>query len=398
MRFIHTADWHLGRIFYGQHLTSDQHYLLQQLSSIIKDFAADALLVAGDIFDRAVPPPEAVALLNDFLSRVVLELKVPVIAIAGNHDSPDRLSFGSRLFREQGLFLFGDIRSGPGTVTLSDTSGPVTFTALPFAETALVRQLLNNPELHSHAAAMEALLKTVRPQLTGRNVLLGHAFVDEGTGSESERPITVGGAGTIPAQTFAGFDYVAMGHLHCAQQICDFPIYYSGSLMRYAFAETEHEKSVTAVEMDEKGICSCREISLTPKRQVRCITGTLQQLLQGPDDNAGKNDYLKVILEDQQAVLEPTQRLRQVYPNLLHLEWLGRNIDGTLQSERSDPRKRSDAELFAAFFQEVTAQPLAEEPARLFAQVVEQMQQQQRESNDNVTPPLASDSGAKFPS
>src|SRR3954464_6712037 len=254
MRFLHTADWHLGRLFHGVHLTDDQRHVLNQVVEIARDSRPDVVLVAGDIYDRAVPPPEAVELLDEILSRLVIELKLPVVLIAGNHDSPGRLHFGSRLLAERRLYVTGHLPARCEALVLEDAHGPVSFYAIPYAEPSTVRQCLECPEVTDHNAAMAAILARVRENcpVSPRSVIVAHAFVAGGQECESERPLSVGGAGTVDVSCFAGFDYVALGHLHRPQKIhCPGGlVQYSGSLLKYSFDEADHSKSVTLVEMD----------------------------------------------------------------------------------------------------------------------------------------------------
>jgi len=381
MRLVHTADWHLGRIFYGQHLTGDQAHLLDQLFELLREQRADALLVAGDVYDRAVPPPEAVELLSELVARVTVDLGLSIVMIAGNHDSPDRLSFAARILRERGLHIFGELAPSGHVVTLEDAHGPVAIHALPYSEPAHARQVVPEADPRGHAEATKALIElSRRAHPSGaRSVLVAHAFVEEGEKSESERPLTVGGAGTVPASVFDGFDYVALGHLHRPQRLGERPVCYSGSLMPYAFSEAIHDKSVTVVELDAQGACHVERVALTPRRQVRCVEGHLAQLLEGPAPGQSRHDYLKVSLLDRDAILDAMGQLRAVYPNVLHLEWSGLEVDGALEVERGDPRKRDDAELFAAFYQQVCGQPLEQEQAELFRDVADALRAADRE-------------------
>src|SRR4051794_40817170 len=210
MRFIHTADWHLGRLFHGVHLTNDQHHALMQLVELVKQERPDAVLVAGDIYDRAIPPPEAVELLDEVLCRLVIDLKIPVVLIAGNHDSPQRLNFGSRLLANRRLYVTGNLPAKCESVVFADEHGPVHVYAVPYCEPMLVRQCLECEDVVDHDSAMRALVArigTTHPS-GERKILMAHAFVAGGAECESERPLSVGGAGTVDAASLGGFDYV----------------------------------------------------------------------------------------------------------------------------------------------------------------------------------------------
>lgn len=219
MRFLHTADWHLGRLLHGQRLLEDQAYALEQLVDLAGDFKPSVLLISGDVYDRAVPSPDAVELLDEILSNLVMKLDIRVLAIAGNHDSPQRLEFGSRVLARQGLHVVGSVSREAGSVTLLDDSGPVRFYGIPYAEPAVVRELLGDEEIRSHQSALEAMIQRIRSQhpVGERSVLLAHAFVSGCATAESERPMSVGGADSVDTGIFGEFDYVALGHLHRPQ-------------------------------------------------------------------------------------------------------------------------------------------------------------------------------------
>ena len=382
MRLIHTADWHLGRILHGVHLTEDQAHVLDQFVTLVQDSQVDAVLIAGDVYDRAVPPPEAVALLDESLARLVRGLQVPVLIIAGNHDSPTRLAFASRLLEGQGLHVVGTLPSTPRCIVIRDQHGPVYFYALPYAEPAVVRASLENPALHDHATSMQALLTQVRAAHPdgARAVLMTHAFVLGGAESESERPLSVGGAGTVPATCFAGFHYVALGHLHRPQTVGEAPIHYAGSLLRYSFAEANHTKSVSLVDIDAHGRCTVERIPLTPPREVRCLTGTLAEILAGPQAGESRDDYLMVTLLDREPILDAMGKLRTVYPNVLHLIRPQFAPTGEGHGQRGDHRRLSDVELFNAFFEQMTGEALNPAQAEAYTAIIETLRQGEREA------------------
>lgn len=374
MRILHTSDWHLGRTFYGIQLTDDQAYVLEDFIRLVRDTTPDAVLIAGDIYDRSVPPIEAVRLLDEVLSRILMDYRVPVILIAGNHDSPDRLGFGQRLLARQDLHVLGQLERGLAPVVIADAAGPVYFCPLPFAEPALVRDRLSAPEAQSHDLAMARLLGHFTAQIPPgpgvRTVVMAHAFVAGGESSESERPLSVGGSGTVEAAHFQPFNYVALGHLHQAQAAGAKHIRYAGSLMKYSFSEAEHLKSVTLVEMDAAGSVKSEAIPLTPRREVRCITGYLPEILKGPPPGINREDYLMVTLKDTGAILNVMGTLREVYPNVLRVDRPYLTAGNELQGPVGDHRRLTEAELFASFFEQVTGSSLSEAAAQVFAETV----------------------------
>ena len=380
MRFLHTADWHLGRLFHQVHLTEDQDHVLRQLIEVARDARVDAVVVAGDVYDRAVPPPEAVRLLDDVLAELLLGVKVPVIVAAGNHDSPERLAFGSRIMAARGLHLFGLPAADNAPVLLSDTHGQVSFYVAPYAEPALVREHLDEPGAVDHDSAMGASLSMMLTgyPLYGRAVFVGHAFVQGGMGSDSERPLSVGGAGTVSASHFAPFCYAALGHLHRPQAMANGAVRYAGALLRYSFDEVAQDRSVTIVDIDAAGRCSVEAVVLRPRRDLRRIEGTLEELLNGggfpaPGSVAAggsrapsRDDYIVARLTDPRPVLDPIGRLRRIYPNVLCIERAPANLQsGELQPSR-DWRQRDHAELFTTFFEGMTGQPPTAEEQDVF--------------------------------
>lgn len=409
MRFLHTADWHLGRLFHQVHLTEDQHFVLRQVLDVARDARVDAIVVAGDVYDRAVPPPDAVALLDDTLSELLLGLRVPTIIAAGNHDSPERLSFGSRLLAQQGLHLFGAPARDLAPVVLEDAHGPVSFYVAPYSEPALVRERLNDAGVVDHESGMRALVASlvgVHPR-RGRSVFVGHAFVQGAVNGDSERPLSVGGAGAVEAGNFDGFHYVALGHLHRPQDIdaamdgsgspaggtkaSPVPgverraaaIRYSGALLKYSFDEVGQDRSVTIVDMDAGGRCSTEEIRLVPRRDLRRIEGTLDELLDGRQPGGPpapcSDDYVVARLTDRHLVLDPIGRLRPVYPNILCIERTPDFAPGMDQGPAGDRRRLDYGELFTAFFKYVTSgEPTPDEQA-VFASVADTLAGRDRE-------------------
>jgi exonuclease SbcD len=384
MRILHTSDWHLGRIFHGIHLTGDQAHVLDQLVGLVGEARPDVVLIAGDIYDRAVPPPEAVALLDDVLRRLVLDLATPVVLIAGNHDSPDRLAFGSRIMENEGLRIVGPFTAEARPVVLEDDAGPVHVYAVPYAEPALARDRLDDPSVRDHDSALAAALERIRAvhPREARSVLVAHAFVAGGEASESERPLSVGGAGTVDARRFAGFDYVALGHLHRSQSVGGDGIQYSGSLLKYSFSEVDHVKSVRLVEMDAGGACRVERIPLEPLHDVRRIEGRLEEILAEPERGRRREDYLTVRLLDREALFEPVARLREVYPNVLDIELPALGAGPGADGAGLDRRGMSDGELFASFYRQVTGEEISDEQAGAFVRVVDAMRREERE----VTP------------
>lgn len=377
MRILHTADWHLGRLFHGTHLTNDQAHLLDQFVDLLADQKPDVIVLSGDVYDRAYPPVEAVELLDETLARIAIDHAIPMLIIAGNHDNPSRLEFGSRLMTERGIYLFGRLPSCDTPIVFEDADGPVTFYLAPYCEPADVRYHLQDDAVICFDSAMRSLVG--RHQVNGRSVLLSHSFVHGGSVSDSERPLSIGGADTVSVDHFLPFSYVALGHLHQPQGFNGGRVRYAGSLMKYSFNEANQRKSVCMVEIDAAGDVEIEEFQLTPKRDMRVIRGTLDELLQHPGNYGPDDDYLMATLLDEGAVYDAMGRLKDVYPNLMHLERAAQlEGDGGIR-RASDIAGKDDLELFNDFMQAMTTREMTPEQTEVFVEVAEDIRRAERE-------------------
>ena len=370
MRILHTSDWHLGRLLHNVHLTEDQAYVLDDLVRLVADARPDVVIVAGDLYDRAVPPPEAVALLDEVLARIVLDRGVPVVAIAGNHDSPERVGFAARLLADRGLHLIGPLGRARA-IHLADAHGPVHLVPLPYASPEAVRSAFAGEEARGHDEALRAqVTRAVDGLGAGRRVAIAHAFVTGGAGSESERPLVVGGTGEVDASAFDGFAYAALGHLHRPQAVGEARVRYSGSLLPYSFAEVDHRKTVSLVELDAQGGVTSEEVPLRARRAMRVVEGTLDELLAADVEEETRHDYLLARLMDTRPVLDAMARLRERYPNVLHIERPALMPDGPLEP-RADHRKMEPLDLFADFWEQVKGEPLEDDLRGVVAGAIE---------------------------
>lgn len=380
MRFIHTADWHLGRSFYNVSLIDDQAYALNQLIHIVSETRPDVLIIAGDLYDRAIPPTDAVKLLDEVLCRLILDLKVPVIIIAGNHDSPLRLEFAARLMESHRLFVFGSLSERLHAIDMFDEWGAVSFFPLPFAEPSQMSDYLHVEGIASHEKVMRHWIEFIKDKLTpgSRTVPICHTFVVGGEETESERPLDVGGTGAVSATCFEGFHYVALGHLHRPQCLgTNGHIHYSGSLLKNSFSEAGHTKCVKLVDLNAEGACHVEPISLTPKRDVRCVEGTLDDLLRGIIEPGNRDDYVQVRLLDKGAVFDANARLREVYPNLIYVDRAGL-MNGGDNINHVDHRKREIIGLFNDFYTFATGKALTQEQIAAFANIVNRLHENER--------------------
>ena len=360
MRFLHTADWHLGKLLHGVHLTDDQRGLLDQLCDLVAEHEPDAVLMAGDVYDRSVPPADAVQVLDDTLSRLVVDLDTPVVLIAGNHDSPDRLEFGARIVRDRGLHVFSALQAEPGIVTFHDAHGPVHVAGLPYAEPPTARHVFDDDAIRTHDDVLKAQADAARAHLPDgeRSIAVAHVFAQNGTLADSERTLAVGGADRVAISRFDGFDYVALGHLHRRQTVDSAEhIRYAGSLMKYSFNEVAHSKSACLVEMDATGDVSVETLPLVPDRDLRklqCAFADITSENGALDDDGASTDYLWVTLEDDGPVRDAMSRIRDVYPNALHVEQPYRQQEASdLEALAQEVQSGSLDEVFTQFFTHV---------------------------------------------
>lgn len=321
MRVLHTSDWHLGRSLHGHNLLEDQRFALDQLLNLVQERRVDVLLLAGDVYDRALPPDGAVALFNGFLERLIVELGVVAVAIPGNHDSALRLGFGATLLKPQGLHLLTDLSAAAEPVRLSVRGQRLHIYGLPYASPELVRTTFDAAEVRSAEEAMAFLIERIRGTLESgvTNVLLSHCFVAGGYSSDSERPLSVGGADQVSARHFDDFDYVALGHLHRPHTQGREQMRYSGSLLKYSVSEEDHDKGVVLFEVREGAIRNVETVSLQARRDVRTVQGTLEEVLHKGSQDARADDYVQVVLDDTQALHDVHGRLAKVYPNRLQV-------------------------------------------------------------------------------
>jgi DNA repair protein SbcD/Mre11 len=361
MKFIHTSDWHIGRQFHNVSLLDDQSHVLEQVIEHIKNEAVDAVIIAGDIYDRSVPPAAAVSLLDEVLNTICTDLGVPVILIPGNHDGAERLRFGSNQLSQAGLHIIGDLNQITQPVILNKNGYDVSFYGIPYNDPESVRNHFS-VDVSSHDEAHQFLVEQINAVKTDTaiNVLISHCFIDGAEASESERPLSIGGADRVSVESFKAFDYVALGHLHNPQYKGTEHIRYSGSILKYSFSEQRQQKGVTLVELNDRGVQSFTQLPLTPLRDMRILEGDLETLLKHGLTDPNHQDYLLIRLTDQSALLDPMSKLRQVYENVLHIEKTWLQDSGTLQANR-EKLKRGELEMFQDFFKQISGNDLTTE-------------------------------------
>ncbi|WP_192598166.1 exonuclease SbcCD subunit D [Sporosarcina limicola] len=383
MKFFHTADWHLGKLVQGVYMTEGQRFVLDQFIEAIKEEKPDVVVIAGDLYDRAVPPTEAVVLLDEVLAEIVMELKTPIIAVGGNHDSPARLHFGSGLMRENGYHIVGQMTKQIDPVILTDDFGEVHFHLVPFADPSVVKYLQEDEEISNHNDAMKKVIDGIYENLKqdARHVFVGHAFVtkhgeSEENTSESERPLAIGGAEYVSAHLFEPFHYTALGHLHQAHFVLNETIRYAGSPMKYSISEEHHNKGFLIVDMDGEGQVTVEKRELTPRYDMRTVEGTIEDISQ----HSISEDYVFVKLLDETPVLFPMEKVRAVYPNAMHVE--RKMIQPSLgvgRKRQVGQGKQDDLTLFKSFYEAMKGDVADVETEALFAEVLHEVMHKEGE-------------------
>ncbi|HBC3399348.1 TPA: exonuclease SbcCD subunit D [Vibrio parahaemolyticus] len=377
MKFIHTSDWHLGRQFHNVFLLEDQQAVLEQLIQYIENNPVDAVIVAGDVYDRSVPPTIAIELLNRVVKRICGELNTPMILISGNHDGAERLGFGSEQMKRSGLHIISNFEDMLTPVVIeTKAAGHVAFYGMPYNDPEQVRYIYKEP-VSTHDEAHKLLAEKITEQFQSehRNILISHCFVDGAIESESERPLSIGGSDRVSHEHFLNFDYVALGHLHQPQKKGEEYIRYSGSLMKYSFGEQNQKKGFTLVEIGKDGFIVAEHIELTAPHEMRIVEGELEQILEWGKTDPKNEDYLLVRLMDKHAILNPMEKLRTVYPNVLHLEKPGMLI-GVEQEMAQAKLARSEIDMFKDFFAEAQDSELSNEQEQAISNIIKQLSQQ----------------------
>lgn len=348
MRILHTADWHLGKMFYGEYLTDEQAYVLTtQFLPLLREERIDAVLLSGDVYDRSLPPTGAVALFDEIATKVTAELGIPFLVISGNHDSASRLSFGSALLAKQGLFITGELEKVSGPIVLEDAYGPIAFVPVPFAEPAVVRHYRQDDTIRTHEDALKAMLAVQGNTDIARKICLAHTFVVGGAVSDSERPLSIGGSDAVHADIFEGYAYTALGHLHGPQQAGRPSVRYAGSLLKYSFGEARQKKGAVLVDIDGSGKVETTCIPFTPRHDVRIVEGAFADILQNTSES-GRDDYLLFRLTDTEPILDGMAKLRQKYPRAMALETPNRQHAAA--SDRAfNVQQTTEAQLFSGF-------------------------------------------------
>ena len=372
MRFLHTADWHLGRIFYGQYLTDDQaHVLENQFFSILKDEKIDGILLAGDVFDRAVPPIEAIELWDSIITRLAMDYKVPLFVVSGNHDGAERLEVGRSMLSQSGIHIWGSPHHALQPFEFEGSDGKIAICPMPFSEPRRVGDALGfvtpsletGLNLHNYDQMYQAWSNHLRNQVPKgmRSIAISHAFVMGGDVGGSERTLSIGGSEQVSPQVFKDFQYTALGHLHGPQRMGADYIRYSGSPLKYSFDEHTQKKSFTIVDMNTKGQVDISTIPVDAKRDVVILEGYFEDLLNNKELQAKhKDDYVQARLLDTMPIMDGMAKLRQVYHRCMTIDLVGRVATPMADMDEAVFKELNERELFNQFAETVWKEPLTE--------------------------------------
>lgn len=359
---MHLADLHLGKRVNGFSMMEDQEYILNRILEIMEEEQPDGLLIAGDVYDKTIPPAEAVRLMDDFLTAVAAK-NVPVFLISGNHDSAERVAFGHQLMQGSGIWISpvydGTIRHH----TLEDRWGEVNIYLVPFLRPSVVRSFFPDAEIGDYTDALGTILEGLQLDTSQRNVVLAHQFVTAAGAlpetCDSEQ-LSVGGLDRVDGSVFSPFDYTALGHLHGPQRVGSETIRYAGSPLKYSFSELHQKKSVTVAELREKGETEIRQIPLQPRREMIELRGTFEEILaEARKKGEPQTDYYHMILTDETDVVDALSRLREFYPNIMLLDYDNRRTRSQKEVEQLDRvEERTPGELFAALYEQQNGQEM----------------------------------------
>lgn len=374
MKFIHLSDLHLGIRVNDFSMSEDQRYILDRILDIIDSEAPDGIIIAGDIYDKSMPPAEAVAMFDDFISSIA-ERKIKTFIISGNHDSAERIAFGSRIMNAGGIYLSpvynGDIKP----VVMEDEYGSVNIYMLPFVRPSAVRAFYPDDDTDSYSSAVGTAVKHMNVDFSQRNIIITHQFVTGAVRSDSE-DISVGGTDNVSADIFADFDYTALGHIHKPQNIGSERIRYCGTPIKYSFSEAKQDKSVTVIELGKKGDVNVRTVGLIPLRDMTELKGSYEELMKKSfyEGTGYVEDYVHITLTDENDIPDAVSKLRLVYHRLMKMDYDNARtkkqsiIEGMTSARETDPEK-----LFGEFFESQNNVPMNDEQAAFVSVIIKEV-------------------------
>lgn len=373
MKIMHLSDLHIGKKVNEYSMLQDQIYILKEILRIIDDEKVETVIIAGDVYDRSLPPNEALELFDEFLYQLSSR-NVNVFVISGNHDSPERISYGGRMMTENKIFLSPVYDGNVKPISLNDDYGEVNFYLLPFIRPADIRRYFPDENIENYTDAVKVAIDNMNVDFSERNILITHQFVTGAELSESE-DIIVGGTDNVSGEVFDGFDYVALGHIHREQTVGKDNIRYCGTPLKYSFSEAKHIKSVTILDFKDKENIEYSKIPLTPLRDMREISGTYDELtLKSNYENTNVDDYLHITLTDEEDIPDAIGKLRSIYPNIMKLDYDNLRTRGSgIVDAIENIESKSPFELFADLFKQQNNQDMSEEQEEIMRNLIDKI-------------------------
>ena len=373
MKFVHLSDLHLGKRVNEYSMLEDQEYILTKIINIIDDEKPAGVIIAGDVYDKSIPSAEAVQMFDDFLTRLA-KRNLQVFVISGNHDSPERMSFGSRLMDQSGIHISQVYNGEFVPFSMKDEHSVVNVYMLPFVKPAHVKRF-SDESIESYTDAIRVAIAEMKVDQSARNLLITHQFVTGATRSESE-DISVGGSDNVDVSVFDVFDYVALGHIHSPQNCTSERVRYCGTPLKYSFSEAKDNKSITVVELEEKGNISVKTVSLVPMRDMVEIKGKYNEIMLKSfyENTSYQEDYIHITLTDEEDIVDAIGKLRTVYHNLMKLDYDNKRTRSVSQVDGAvDVETKTPIELFSDFYELQNNQPMSDEQKAFVEDLIEQV-------------------------
>lgn len=381
MRFLHLADLHIGKRVNGFSMIEDQKFVFEQVYNVIENEKIDGIIMAGDIYDKPVPSAEAVKLFDEMLTRLV-SINLPIFVISGNHDSAERIGFGSDILSAAKVYMSRVYNGNLQKIELEDDYGKINVYLLPFIKPATVKNIYKEAEIKDYDDALEYVLSQEKIDETKRNVIVSHQFVTGAMRSESEE-VSVGGLDNVSVENYKAFDYVALGHIHRAQQMGRESARYAGTLLKYSFSEEKHNKSMTIVDLKEKGNIEIKEIPVKPLHDLKTIKGKFSEITSEEFyKELKKEDYYRAVLTDEDDILNAIGKLKSIYPNLMSMEYDNtRTRSYSVVDNVETGEAKSPLDYFEKFFEKQNGRKMSEKQRDYLLEILGEAREESHETN-----------------
>ena len=381
MRFLHLADLHIGKRVNGFSMIEDQKFVFEQVYNVIENEKIDGIIMAGDIYDKPVPSAEAVKLFDEMLTRLV-SMDLPIFVISGNHDSAERIGFGSDILSVAKVYMSRVYNGNLQKIELEDAYGKINVYLLPFIKPATVKNIYKEAEIKDYDEALAYVLSQEKIDETKRNVIVSHQFVTGAMRSESEE-VSVGGLDNVSVENYDAFDYVALGHIHRAQQMGRESARYAGTLLKYSFSEENHNKSMTIVDLKEKGNIEIKEIPVKPLHDLKTIKGKFNEITSEEFyKELKKEDYYRAVLTDEDDILNAIGKLKSIYPNLMSMEYDNtRTRSYSVIDNVETGESKSPLDYFEEFFEKQNGRKMSEKQRNYLLEILGEAREENHETN-----------------